>query len=184
MAKAQSIWSKADNFLTTTRKIIVNVFTGLILVVLTFAIIGGIGSAFTTETKIETENKILWFKPVGVVVDNINQSSSSLDLLLSNSANIQQHKLTDLIDVLNHASEDDSLAAVYLNVTELGMYYASAFELADAIRNIKNNGKRVIAYGENFTNNSYLISSQANEVIWRHLLIWIFKKKTVRKRFI
>jgi len=66
---------------------------------------------------------------------------------------------------LNHASEDDSLAAVYLNVTELGMYYASAFELADAIRNIKNNGKRVIAYGENFTNNSYLISSQANEVI-------------------
>ena len=52
MAKAQSIWSKADNFLTTTRKIIVNVFTGLILVVLTFAIIGGIGSAFTTETKI------------------------------------------------------------------------------------------------------------------------------------
>ena len=25
MAKAQSIWSKADNFLTTTRKIIVNV---------------------------------------------------------------------------------------------------------------------------------------------------------------
>ena len=165
MAKAQSIWSKADNFLTTTRKIIVNVFTGLILVVLTFAIIGGIGSAFTTEAKIETENKILWFKPVGVVVDNINQSSSSLDLLLSNSANIQQHKLTDLIDVLNHASEDDSLAAVYLNVTELGMYYASAFELADAIRNIKNNGKRVIAYGENFTNNSYLISSQANEVI-------------------
>ena len=55
--------------------------------------------------------------------------------------------------------------AIYINVSELGMYYASAFELANAVKNIKDKGKRVIAYGQNYGNNAYLISSQANEII-------------------
>ena len=41
------------------------------------------------------------------------------------------------------------------------MYYASAFEIANAVKNIKDKGKRVIAYGQNFGNNAFLISSQA-----------------------
>ena len=45
------------------------------------------------------------------------------------------------------------------------MYYASAFEIANAVKNIKDKGKRVIAYGQNFGNNAFLISSQANEII-------------------
>ena len=70
-----------------------------------------------------------------------------------------------MIKVLNNAATDEKLAAVYLNVSELGMYYASAFDIANAVKNIKENGKRVIAYGENFGNNAYLISSQADQII-------------------
>ena len=44
------------------------------------------------------------------------------------------------------------------------MFYASAFEIATAVKNIRDNGKQVIAYAEIFENNSYLISSQANLV--------------------
>ena len=45
------------------------------------------------------------------------------------------------------------------------MYYASAFEIANAVKNIRDNGKDVIAYAENFGNNAYLISSQANTLM-------------------
>jgi len=165
MSTAKSIWSKADKFLTITRKIIVNAFTAIVLVVITFSILGGVGAMFTPEEKIDTNGKILWFKPVGVVVDSSTSSSTSLDSLILGSTDIKQHELNDLIEVLTKAASDDSLAAVYINVSELGMYYASAFDIANAVKNLKENGKRVIAYGEIFGNNSYLISSQANEII-------------------
>ena len=57
MAKTQSIWSKADNFLSLARKIILNSVTVIFLIIVTFAILTGIGSAFSPEEKIETKNK-------------------------------------------------------------------------------------------------------------------------------
>ena len=165
MSKVQSIWSKADRFLSLSRKIFINSLTAIFLIVITFAILGSIGSSFIPEEKIDTKNKILWFKPIGVVVDSSVSSASSFDSLLLGSADIKQHELNDLLEVLNNAATDENLSAVYVNVTELGMYYASAFEIANAVKNIRDNGKRVIAYGENYGNQAYLISSQANEII-------------------
>ena len=168
MSEKQSIWSKADSFLTTTRKIIVNSLTALILVVVTFSLLGGIGSMFNSPEKIDTKNKVLWFKPIGIVVDSEVQSSGNFDfnsIVLSGGNTFEQHELQDLLDVLNHAAIDENLAAVYVNVSELGMYWSSAFKIAEALRSVRDNGKRVIAYAEQYNNNSYLISSQANEVL-------------------
>ena len=165
MEKPQSLWSKADNFLSLTRKVLVNTFTAIVLIVITFSILGGIGSMFTQDEVIDTQDKILWFKPSGVVVDSVIDSTPSFDALVLGGTSVQQHELKDLLKVLNNAAEDESLAAVYVNVSELGMYYASAFEIANAVKNIKDNGKRVIAYAENFGNQAYLVSSQADTVM-------------------
>jgi len=167
MSKIKSIWSKADKFLTLARKIIVNTATAIVLIVITFSILGGVGSMFSPEEEIDTENKVLWFKPIGVVVDSSVSSSPSFsfDTLAYGGGTVQQHELEDLLKVLDMAAEDESLAAVYVNVSELGMYNSSAFELANAVKNVRDSGKNVIAYAENFGNNSYLISSQANTVM-------------------
>ena len=168
MSEKQSIWSKADSFLTKTRKIIVNSLTALILVVVTFSLLGGIGSMFNSPKEIDTQDKILWFKPIGVVVDSEVNSSGNFDfnsIVLSGGDTVQQHELQDLLDVLNHAANDENLAAIYVNVSELGMYWSSAFKIAETLRSVRDNGKRVIAYAEQYNNNSYLISSQANEVL-------------------
>ena len=152
----------------SARKIIVNSVTALILIVITFSILGGVGSMFTSTDEIDTEDKVLWFKPIGVVVDSEVPGSGSFDIesiIASGGDQIEQHELQDLLDVLNHAATDESLAAVYVNVSELGMYWSSAFKIAEAVKNIRDNEKRVIAYAENYSNNSYLISSQANEVL-------------------
>ena len=167
MSEKKSIWEKADNFLSRARKIIVNGATALVLVVLTFSILGGVGSAFSGSDKVESKDKILWFKPIGVVVDSEVLGTGSVDLntILSGGNTAQQHELQDLLDVLNSAATDDDLAAVYVNVSELGMYWASAFKLANAVKNVKDSGKRVIAYSESYGNSSYLISSQADMVM-------------------
>ena len=62
MSKAQSLWSKADKFLSLSRKIIINLVTAVVLVVVTFSIIGGISSAFSKEEGVSAQDKILWFK--------------------------------------------------------------------------------------------------------------------------
>lgn len=168
MSHNQSIWSKADSFLTKTRKIIVNSLTALVLVLITISIVGGVGSLFDKPEKVDTKDKVLWFKPIGVVVDSEVTGSGNLDIesiIASGGDQVEQHELQDLLDVLNHAATDESLAAVYVNVSELGMYWSSAFKIAEAVKNIRDNDKRVIAYAENYTNASYLISSQANEVL-------------------
>ena len=167
MSEKKSIWGKADSFLSLTRKIIVNGATALVLVVLTFSILGGVGSAFSGSDKVESKDKILWFKPIGVVVDSEVLGTGSVDLntILSGGNTAQQHELQDLLDVLNNAATDDDLAAVYVNVSELGMYWASAFKLANAVKNISDSGKQVIAYSESYGNSSYLISSQADTVM-------------------
>ena len=167
MSEKKSIWGKADSFLSLTRKIIVNGATALVLVVLTFSILGGVGSVFSGSDEVEVKDKILWFKPIGVVVDSEVLGTGSVDLntILSGGNTAQQHELQDLLDVLNNAATDDDLAAVYVNVSELGMYWASAFKLANAVKNVKDSGKRVIAYSESYGNSSYLISSQADMVM-------------------
>lgn len=168
MSEKQSIWAKADSFLTTTRKIIVNSLTALVLVIVTFSLLGGIGSMFSSSEEVDTKDKVLWFKPIGVVVDSEVNSSGNFDfnsIVLSGGDTVEQHELQDLIDVLNNAAEDENLSAVYVNVSELGMYWSSAFKIAEAVRSIRDSGKRVIAYAEQYNNNSYLISSQANEVL-------------------
>ena len=167
MSDKKSIWSTADSFLTKARKIIVNSITALFLIVITFSILGGVGSMFSTTDEVDTENKILWFKPIGVVVDSEVSSGGNIDFnsILGSGVSVKQHELQDLLDVLNNAATDKNLSAVYVNVSELGMYWASAFKIAEAVKNVKDSGKRVIAYAEQYNNSSYLISSQANDVL-------------------
>ena len=163
----KSIWKQADEFLAMTRKILVNGITALILIAITFSFIGGIvGSFGDSSEEITSEDKVLWFKPIGVVVDTevINTDSFTIEDVLG-STSTEQHQLQDLLDVLNHAADDKDLLAVYVNVSQLGMYWASAFKIAEAVKNVRESGKRVIAYAEEFSNSSYLISSQANEVL-------------------
>ena len=167
MSKSNSIWKQADSFLAMTRKILVNGVTAIVLIALTFSFLGGIFASFGESGEVTVENKVLWFKPIGVVVDTevVSSNNVSIEGLLNGGSSAEQYELQDLLDVLNAAATDDGLSAVYVNVSELGMYWASAFKIAEAVKNVKDSGKRVIAYAEGYGNNAYLISSQASEVL-------------------
>ena len=57
MSKTQSIWSKADKFLTLTRKIFLNSATILVLILITFSMIIAIGTIFSSEEKVILKTK-------------------------------------------------------------------------------------------------------------------------------
>ena len=163
MSKIKTFWGTVDSFLTKTRAIFLNIITVIVFLFITIGILGSFGAMFEDEQTINKEDKVLWFKPIGVVVDTSTAEAASFESIL-NDTSVEQHQLEDLLKVLYAAADDEDLAAVYINVSELGMYYSSAFKLAEAVKKIRDSEKDVIAYALGYDNASYLISSQANKV--------------------
>ena len=56
MSKAKSIWSKADTFLSLTRKILLNSFTVVVLLLLTVSMFGILGSFFEADDEIDVQD--------------------------------------------------------------------------------------------------------------------------------
>ena len=163
MSKTKTFWGTVDSFLTKIRKIFLNIITVIVFLFITIGILGSFGAMFEDEQTIDKEDKVLWFKPTGVVVDTSTAEAASFESILNDSS-VEQHQLEDLLKVLNAAANDEDLSAVYINVSELGMYYSSAFKLAEAVKKIRDSEIEVIAYALGYNNASYLISSQANKV--------------------
>jgi len=163
MSKIKTFWGTVDSFLTKTRAIFLNIITVVVFLFITVGILGSFGAMFEDEQTINKEDKVLWFKPIGVVVDTSTAEAASFESIL-NDISVEQHQLEDLLKVLYAAADDEDLVAVYINVSELGMYYSSAFKLAEAVKKIRDSEKDVIAYALGYDNASYLISSQANKV--------------------
>ena len=59
MTDKKSIWNRASDFLALTRKIFINGVTAILLVVITFSILGGFASTFSGEDKVDTKDKVL-----------------------------------------------------------------------------------------------------------------------------
>ena len=68
MEKAKSIITFVDNLLGKFRRVFLNIFTVLLLMLITLGIFGGLGSLFESD-EIETKDQILYLEPNGVIVD-------------------------------------------------------------------------------------------------------------------
>src|SRR5690606_25005721 len=67
--------------------------------------------------------------------------------------------------VLESARQDDNIERVLLRVDRMSFSgYASLREVADAIAELRADGKQVVAFGEYFTQAQYYLAAQADEV--------------------
>ena len=164
MEKAKSIITFVDNLLGKFRRVFLNIFTVLILMLITLGIFGSLDSLFQSD-EIETEDQILYLEPNGVIVDkaiNRNDPFEEFEIFGSSTSQIE---LENILKVINNAGTDDDLKAIYLDVDGLRAYYTSALKIADALYKARENGKEIIAYTSGLGTTNYLIASQANEVI-------------------
>ena len=84
MKKTDSIWTKTDKFLSGMRRITLNVFTVAFLIFTTVGILatftGTLVNLGSGDEDINTDGKVLWFKPTGVVVDTAVIGSPTLEI--------------------------------------------------------------------------------------------------------
>ena len=164
MEKAKSIITFVDNLLGKFRKVFLNIFTVLLLMLITLGIFGSLGSLFESD-EIETEDQILYLEPNGVIVDKAINRNDPFEEFEIFGSSTNQIELENILKVINNAGTDDDLKAIYLDVDGLRAYFTSALKIADALYKARENGKEIIAYTSGLGTTNYLIASQANEVI-------------------
>ena len=84
---------------------------------------------------------------------------------IAGGARPQQYRLRDLIVALRQAKTDDRVKAVGLDLDSfIGGGQTAMDDLSNAIRQVRDAGKPVVAYGTGYTNDSYQLAAAASEV--------------------
>ena len=165
MGKIKNVISFVDSLLGKLRKLFVNTLTVLFLMLITFGFLYSLGESLFDSDKVETEGKILYLEPKGVIVDKAILTSDPFEEFEVFESSINQIELEGFLKIIKNAGTDDDLKAIYLDVDGLGAYYTSALKIADALYEARESGKEIIAFTSGLGTTGYLMASQATEII-------------------
>lgn len=142
--------------------------TGIILSGIVFFIIGmvtlfSIVLTSDTETTVK-QNSVMMLDLNGTLVERIQENPIDLlSQLFDNDTNI--YGLDDILTSIQKAKENDNIQGIYLQVSSLATSYASLQEIRNALLDFKESGKFIIAYGDNYTQGLYYLSSVADKIM-------------------
>ena len=165
MNALKSIFSWLGRFLEKARTVMLNLGTAFVLIIITFAIIGGLSSSGPDVT--EKDGRVLFIDPIGTVVDQEVFNSDFMFNFGTNSST-DQIQTRDLIALIRAAAEDEEIPAVFIDFSSTGFAGpTTAINIAKELKALRESGKRVIAFNDRLSTSSYLMASQASEV-WVH----------------
>ncbi len=165
MNALKSIFSWLGRFLEKARTVMLNLGTAFVLIIITFAIIGGLSSSGPDVT--EKDGRVLFIDPIGTVVDQEVFNSDFMFNFGTNSST-DQIQTRDLIALIRAAAEDEEIPAIFIDFSSTGFAGpTTALNIAKELKALRESGKRVIAFNDRLSTSSYLMASQASEV-WVH----------------
>ena len=128
-------------------------------------IFGALLAVSHTTLPIIPRSAALELAPMGRIVEE--EAGDPLDRALADVTGDeeQETRLRDLIDVVDHARDDDRIRALVLNLDGLDHAGLPALQdLARSIRWFRESGRKVYAHGQIFTQRQYYLAAQADEV--------------------
>jgi protease IV len=112
------------------------------------------------------ERAALLLNPMGTIVDQKAYIEPLQALLAEPNPTDNEVLLRDILDAVRYAADDPAITALVMELDYL-MYagVSKSQEIAEAVSVFKASGKPVIALGDYFTQDQYLLASQADTVI-------------------
>ena len=160
----KSIFFWLTSFLGGTRTLILNLGTAFFLIFPIVLIIKGLAS-LGLET--DPSGRVLVLNPQGIVVDQEVFGGNFLSGISSDGLS-NQIQTRDLIELIQAVSVDDGIPAVLIDFSKTGFAGpTTAINIAKELQTLRDSGKKVIAFNDRLSTNSYLMASQASE-IWVH----------------
>ena len=135
----------------------------LIITVVGFVIFAGMvasmGSSSTFNLQKNTVLKV-----------NLNEKTSITEQENSNpfasifNRNAETYGLNDILSAIKKAENNDNIKGIYLNVGLCPASFTTMEPIRNALLQFKKSGKFIIAYGENFSQPTYYVSSVADTI--------------------
>ena len=149
------LWSGIDGF----RKVI-----HLVLMIFVFVLmLAALGSG-SSPAKI-TPGTVLLLNPSGVLVHELKAGELDLELQRMSGDPPPETLVRDVVRALEHAAEDDRIAAVLVDTQNLaGGGFTKLQDIAAAMREFRASGKPMISYARFYSQSDYLLAAQADEV--------------------
>ena len=138
---------------------------GVVLAGVVFTILGIVGmvgmvASSDTETMVK-ENSILILDLDGSLSERV-QDNPLLSLL---GEEYQVYGLDDILSSIRKAKENENIKGIYLQAGILDASFASLEEIRNALKDFKESGKFIVAYGDQYMQNMYYLASVADKVI-------------------
>ncbi len=145
-----------------SRKIFLNFVFFLIIVLIISVIV-------SSDGKPKVENGVaLVLQPNGFIVEQLTYTDP-IDKAMQEATGSQdapETSLYDLIEALDNAKDDKRITSLVISTSYLwGAGVTKLQDLANAIKDFKTSGKKVIAFDDNFSQSQYFLAAQADEVI-------------------
>ena len=158
------------SLLNTSRKIIINLVFFTVLLILILTLTGG------EETIVVKPGSALVLNITGDVVEQkheIDPIDAFVSEALEQPDTAPEVLLADIISVIKHAETDNNISMIVLDLKNMsGSGITKLSDIAQAVSQFKSSGKKVIAVGEQYSQNQYYLASFADEV-WLNPKGWM-----------
>jgi protease-4 len=133
--------------------------------VLLLMLFGVLLAASQTEIPFIPRSAALVVAPSGYLVEELSGDPIERALSEATGADRGETRLRDLVDVVDHARDDDRIQAMVLDLRRLdGAGLPMLQDLAQSLRWFRESGKKIFVYGQGLTQRQYYLAAQADEV--------------------
>lgn len=149
-----------EQFFKSVAATIVGIFAfGVIMIIFGFiCLLGMVASSSGTPSLLD--NSVMVLKLQGEISDKAEEDW--LGEITGNQFN--QLGMNKILSAIHKAKKEDKVKGIYLETGILQADYATLQEIRGALADFKKSGKWIIAYGDNFSQGGYYLSSVANKV--------------------
>lgn len=149
-----------EQFFKSVAATIVGIFAfGVIMIIFGFICLFGM-VASSSGTPSLLDNSVMVLKLQGDISDKAEEDW--LGEITGNQFN--QLGMNKILSAIHKAKKEDKVKGIYLETGILQTDYATLQEIRGALADFKKSGKWIIAYGDNFSQGGYYLSSVANKV--------------------
>ena len=149
-----------EQFFKSVAATIVGIFAfGVIMIIFGFICLFGM-VASSSGTPSLLDNSVMVLKLQGEISDKAEEDW--LGEITGNQFN--QLGMNKILSAIHKAKKEDKVKGIYLETGILQTDYATLQEIRGALADFKKSGKCIIAYGDNFSQGGYYLSSVANKV--------------------
>ena len=136
------------------------VLAGIVFTVLGIVSMVGMVASSDTETTVK-ENSVFVLDLNGALSERVKENP--LQALMGED--YQMYGLDDILSSIRKAKENENIKGIYLQAGMMEAGFASLEEIRAALKDFKESGKFVVAYGDTYTQGMYYLASVADKVI-------------------